>query len=158
MCISLIVYYKFTCSTLSVHVHIAYPVSSSAVVSSTVTVQKGHDAVLHPLIPPGMLLAQYFIDWINSSSADIIATIQGPRAISTVFNPDSRYFVDPNTFALTIRGVSFSDRGLYSGVLGVADPAGRELTYMQTQSLKVDLDVYGKKNEAFIVFTINRCC
>ncbi len=101
----------------------------------------GSDAVLTPLIPPGRLLAQYSIDWLDNSS-QILSSIQGPRP-SLPLGPNPKYSVNPDTFALTIRSVSSEDRGVYYGVLG----EGRQtVLYVQTQTLGVTLDVYGERS------------
>ena len=105
----------------------------------------GSDAVLNPLVLPGSLLAQYYVDWLDNSS-QTIGRIQGPRRSLLPLDPNSRYSVNPETFALTIQSVSFDDRGIYFGVVGVADPAGQTFLYTQTQTLGVTLDVYGERS------------
>ncbi len=137
------------------HTHTAYPQQLVLPIPTTVMIKKGEEAVLEPLVSPGMLLGQYFIDWMNGSNTEALATIQGPRLSPTLLRSvDSRYSVDPNTFALTIRQVSFSDRGLYLGVVGVADPKGQLFFYTQTQSMGINLEVYGETDNHCIVYSI----
>ncbi len=113
----------------------------------------GSDVLLTPLIPPGRLLAQYYIDWLDNSS-QILGSIQGPRP-PLPLGPNPKYSVNPDTFALTIRSVSSEDRGVYYGVLSVVKQtvntingqiSHRAYTYTQTQTLGVTLDVYGERN------------
>ncbi len=133
-------------SVLMAHIHVtAFPSFSPQLESVTERVAIGSDAVLIPLIPPGRLLAQYYIDWLKNSSSQILGSIQGPRP-SSPLGPNPKYSVNPDTFALTIPSVSFDDRGVYFGVVGVVDPAGQLNLYTQTQTLGVTLDVYGERS------------
>ena len=104
----------------------------------------GTDAVLPPLVPPGALIQQYFIDWYNATSPATLARIQGPRNQVPLFEPHTRYSVDSNTLSLTIQSVKFEDRGSYLGVVGVMDPAGQPFTYKQTMIKNITLEVYGE--------------
>ena len=113
----------------------------------TVPVQEGTDAILPPLISPGALLELYFIDWQmeRNGTLETLAQIQGPRIQSPVTTMDQRYSVNPETFALMIQSVTFEDRGIYFGVLGVRDPEGMEFVYEELRLSGVTLDVYGKQ-------------
>ena len=133
------------------HIHVtAFPVFSPQLESATKTVQIDGDAVLTPLIPPGSLLAQYYIDWLTNNSSQTVGRIQGPRSFLPM-DSNPKYSVNRDTFALTIRSVSFDDRGLYYGVVGVRDPAGQLNLYTQTQTLGVTLDVYGERSLDFFI-------
>ena len=107
----------------------------------TITTLDGADTVqLSPLVSPGVLIQQYFIDWRNSTSSVTLASIQGPRSQQTV-EPNEKYSVDPDSFNLTIRSVRFEDRGPYMGVIGVMDPEGQLFTYERTRDVEITLEV-----------------
>ncbi len=57
--------------------------------------------------------------------------------------------VDETTFALIIESVSLSDAGSYQCVLGVRDPAGQILIYLQTLTRDQTLVVYRKSEGLF---------
>ena len=124
----------------------AYPLPE-ALQMVTITAVAGRDAVLPPLISPGALILQYFIDWQNATSSVTLARIQGPRSQMT-FVPNERYSVSPDTFALTINSVRFEDRGSYLGVIGAREPTsgGQGQTFTQSQTLteSVTLEVICK--------------
>ncbi len=107
-----------------------------------VRVIAGRGAVIQPLTTPGMLVQRYYIDW--KRSGNVVAAIQGPRTSPTVFNPDPRYSVDPDTFSLTIQSVAFEDRGAYIGIVGVVEPEGAVLEDTATASQNISLEVSGK--------------
>ena len=108
-----------------------------------VTAKAGRDAVLPPLISPGVLIQQYFIDWQDATSSVTLAYIQGPRSQRSIVT-DRRYSINPDTFELTISSVRFEDRGSYLGVIGVMDPEGQLFMYERTRQNNVTLDVYGE--------------
>ena len=110
-----------------------------------VTAIAGTNAELPPLISPGKLLQQYFIDWQDANSSQTIARIEGPRSTIPLFEPNERYSVNPDSFVLMIDSVRFEDRGSYLGVIGVMDPAGMSFTYDQTRVRTVTLEVYGEQ-------------
>ncbi len=125
----------------------AYPDPTSIVIppAEPEKVVAGNTATLNPLVCPGKLIQQYFIDWKRNGTSETIAKIQGPRPNPSIFNPDPRYSVDRDIFSLTIQSVSFQDRGVYLGVVGVADPEGQEMEDTRTARQGVTLEVYGKK-------------
>ena len=120
----------------------AYPLPGGSIPTPRISVVAGRDAVLPPLISPGALILQYFIDWQDATSSATLARIQVPR--SEVPAKSERYSIDPDTFELTIHSVRFEDRGSYRGVIGVRDPEGQSFTYTQTQERGVTLEVFGK--------------
>ena len=131
--------------------HIAYPLPDERVESARITAVAGRDAVLTPLISPGALIQQYFIDWQDTTSSATLAHIQGPRSQQQVVS-NERYSIDPQTFELTISSVRFKDRGSYLGLIGVIDPKGQQFTYEHTQQKSITLDVYG---EHFVLQCLN---
>ena len=126
----------------------AYPLPGGSIQSSRITAVAGRDAVLPPLISPGALIQQYFIDWQNATSAQTLARIQGPRDQLPSFEQSMRYSVNPETFDLTIQSVRFEDQGSYLGVIGVREPTsdgqGLSFTYDQTRTSEVMLVVHGE--------------
>ena len=99
----------------------------------------GRDALLPPLISPGALIQQYFIDAATSEtfSRPLQSKVNCNRC--EVLN---RYgYIN---FELTISSVRFVDRGSYLGVIGVMDPEGQLFTYERTQQNNVTLHVYGE--------------
>ena len=113
----------------------------------TITTLDGADTVqLHPLVSPGVLIQQYFIDWRNATSSVTLTSIQGPRSQQTV-EPNEKYSVDPDSFNLNIHSVRFDDRGPYMGVIGVMDPEGQLFTYERTRDVEITLEV---NSESFL--------
>ena len=125
----------------------AYPLPEVLPAMTKITTVAGRDAVLTPLISPGALVQQYFIDWQDATSSATLARIQGPRS-QTIFMPNERYSVSPDTFALTIHSVRFEDRGSYLGVIGAREPTsggqGQTFTQVQTLTEAVMLEVICK--------------
>ena len=126
---------------------IAYPLSSERVRPNRITAVAGMDAALSPLISPGALIQQYFIDWESAATMATLARIQGPRSQVFSIEQSERYSVDPETFNLIIRSVTFEDSGHYRGVIGVMEPTtgGQLFTYDQTQVRNITLEVYGEQ-------------
>ena len=121
----------------------AYPLPQSLSPPPRVTVLAGDTVSLPPLISPGALTQQYYIDWRNAETLETVARIEGPRS-QQLIEPTERYSVDPDTFALIIDSVRFEDRGFYLGVIGVMDPAGSSFVYTQTEMQNIELEVYGE--------------
>ena len=144
-----VLFMRFVRSPLTIRLqrNAAYPLSEG-INPRIVVVQEGTDAILPPLISPGALRDElYFIDWQmgRNGTLETLAQIQGPRIQSPVTTMDQRYSVNPETFVLMIQSVTFEDRGIYFGVLGVRDPQGMEFFYEELRSSGVTLDVYGKQ-------------
>ena len=108
------------------------------------TVVAGTNAYISPLISPGALLQQYFIDWLDTATSQTLVRIQGGRNQGLSFRPNERYSISPETFMFTIHSVRFEDRGNYTGVMGVMDPEGMPFIYTQTETEQISLEVNGE--------------
>ena len=130
------------------HITTVHPQDNLVRLSYRITAVAGTDETLPPLVSPGALIQQYFIDWENAENSQTLTRIQGPRDQTSLFKPqfDERFVVSPNTFNLTIRSVRFEDRGSYVGVVGikVPSPGGRILVYEPTREKNITLEVIGE--------------
>ena len=108
------------------------------------TVTAGSDVYISPLISPGALLQQYFIDWLDRATSQTLVRIQGRRNQNLSFRPNERYSIDPETFMFTIHSVRYEDQGNYTGVVGVMDPEGMPFIYPQTETRHISLEVNGE--------------
>lgn len=102
-------------------------------------------------IPPGKLINQYSVEWIDATNnTNKFYVLHPPYQQRRTERKSERYDLDPNTFQLMIRDVQLSD-GInpYLCILHVTDiMSGDETpntyTYGQTTTAKQFLSVFGK--------------